>query len=301
MGIIKTSKLIFDYIRRDEEENIEEVNRAIDDVSIEIKEGEFVAVLGHNGSGKSTFAKQLDAILLPTDGTVWIQGLDTSKEENLWEVRKKTGMVFQNPDNQIIGNVVEEDVGFGPENMGIPTDEIWKRVDESLEAVGMTAYRMKSPNKLSGGQKQRVAIAGVMAMRPQCIVLDEPTAMLDPNGRREVVKTVHELNRQEGITVVLITHYMEEVIHADRVIVMDDGRVVMDGTPREVFSRVEELKSYRLDVPQVTELAYELQKNGVDLPDGILTLEELMGYLLPIFAERYPDRVTLGDGGCNGN
>ena len=301
MGIIKTSKLIFDYIRRDEEENIEEVNRAIDDVSIEIKEGEFVAVLGHNGSGQSTFAKQLDAILLPTDGTVWIQGLDTSKEENLWEVRKKTGMVFQNPDNQIIGNIVEEDVGFGPENMGIPTDEIWKRVDESLEAVGMTAYRMKSPNKLSGGQKQRVAIAGVMAMRPQCIVLDEPTAMLDPNGRREVVKTVHELNRQEGITVVLITHYMEEVIHADRVIVMDDGRVVMDGTPREIFSRVEELKSYRLDVPQVTELAYELQKNGVDLPDGILTLEELMKYLLPIFAERYPDRVTLGDGGCNGN
>lgn len=287
MGIIKTSKLIFDYIRRDEEENIEEVNRAIDDVSIEIKEGEFVAVLGHNGSGKSTFAKQLDAILLPTDGTVWIQGLDTSKEENLWEVRKKTGMVFQNPDNQIIGNIVEEDVGFGPENMGIRTDEIWKRVDESLEAVGMTAYRMKSPNKLSGGQKQRVAIAGVMAMRPQCIVLDEPTAMLDPNGRREVVKTVHELNRQEGITVVLITHYMEEVIHADRVIVMDDGRVVMDGTPREIFSRVEELKSYRLDVPQVTELAYELQKNGVDLPDGILTLEELMKYLLPIFAERY--------------
>ena len=301
MGIIKTSKLVFDYIRRDEEENIEEVNRAIDDVSIEIKEGEFVAVLGHNGSGKSTFAKQLDAILLPTDGTVWIQGLDTSKEENLWEVRKKTGMVFQNPDNQIIGNIVEEDVGFGSENMGIRTDEIWKRVDESLEAVGMTAYRMKSPNKLSGGQKQRVAIAGVMAMRPQCIVLDEPTAMLDPNGRREVVKTVHELNRQEGITVVLITHYMEEVIHADRVIVMDDGRVVMDGTPREIFSRVEELKSYRLDVPQVTELAYELQKNGVDLPDGILTLEELMKYLLPIFAERYPDRVTLGDGGCNGN
>ena len=214
---------------------------------------------------------------------------------------KETGMVFQNPDNQIIGNIVEEDVGFGPENMGIPTDEIWKRVDESLEAVGMTAYRMKSPNKLSGGQKQRVAIAGVMAMRPQCIVLDEPTAMLDPNGRQEVVKTVHELNRQEGITVVLITHYMEEVIHADRVIVMDDGRVVMDGTPREIFSRVEELKSYRLDVPQVTELAYELQKNGVDLPDGILTLEELMKYLLPIFAERYPDRVTLGDGGCNGN
>lgn len=301
MGIIKTSKLIFDYIRRDEEENIEEVNRAIDDVSIEIKSGEFVAVLGHNGSGKSTFAKQLDAILLPTEGTVWIQGMDTSKEENLWEVRKKTGMVFQNPDNQIIGNVVEEDVGFGPENMGVPTDEIWKRVDESLEAVGMTAYRMKSPNKLSGGQKQRVAIAGVMAMRPQCIVLDEPTAMLDPNGRKEVVKTVHELNRREGITVVLITHYMEEVIDADRVIVMDDGRVVMDGTPKEVFSKVEELKAYRLDVPQVTELAYELQKSGVKLPDGILTLDELMEHLLPLFAARYPDMVTLESGGKHGN
>ena len=276
MGIIKTSKLIFDYIRRDEEENIEEVNRAIDDVSIEIKEGEFVAVLGHNGSGKSTFAKQLDAILLPTDGTVWIQGLDTSKEENLWEVRKKTGMVFQNPDNQIIGNIVEEDVGFGPENMGIPTDEIWKRVDESLEAVGMTAYRMKSPNKLSGGQKQRVAIAGVMAMRPQCIVLDEPTAMLDPNGRREVVKTVHELNRQEGITVVLITHYMEEVIDADQVFVMDSGHIVMHGTPREIFGRADELKSYRMDVPQVTMLAEELRKRGLDIPKGILRREELV-------------------------
>lgn len=299
MGIIKTSKLIFDYIRRDEEENVEEVNRAIDDVSIEIKEGQFVAVLGHNGSGKSTFAKQLDAILLPTDGTVWIQGLDTSKEENLWEVRRKTGMVFQNPDNQIIGNIVEEDVGFGPENMGVPTDEIWRRVDQSLEAVGMTAYRMKSPNKLSGGQKQRVAIAGVMAMRPQCIVLDEPTAMLDPNGRKEVVRTVHELNRQEGITVVLITHYMEEVIDADRVIVMDDGRVVMDGTPKEVFSRVEELKSYRLDVPQVTELAYELQKGGIDLPDGILTLDELMQFLLPVFASHYPGVITMEERHAN--
>lgn len=301
MGIIKTSKLIFDYIKRDEEENVEEVNRAIDDMSIEIRTGQFVAVLGHNGSGKSTFAKQLDAILLPTEGTVWIQGLDTSKEENLWEVRKKTGMVFQNPDNQIIGNVVEEDVGFGPENMGVPTEEIWKRVDESLEAVGMTAYRMKSPNKLSGGQKQRVAIAGVMAMRPQCIVLDEPTAMLDPNGRKEVVKTVRQLNKREGITVVLITHYMEEVIHADRVIVMDDGRVVMDGAPREIFSRVEELKGFRLDVPQVTELAYELQKKGVDLPDGIITLKELMANLLPMLLERFPDKVTLEDGGNNVN
>lgn len=301
MEIIKTSKLIFDYIRRDEEENVEEVNRAIDDMSIEIKTGQFVAVLGHNGSGKSTFAKQLDAILLPTEGTVWIQGLDTSKEENLWEVRKKTGMVFQNPDNQIIGNIVEEDVGFGPENMGVPTEEIWKRVDESLEAVGMAAYRMKSPNKLSGGQKQRVAIAGVMAMRPQCIVLDEPTAMLDPNGRKEVVKTVRQLNKREGITVVLITHYMEEVIHADRVIVMDDGRVVMDGTPKDIFSKVEELKGFRLDVPQVTELAYELQKNGVNLPDGILTLRELMANLLPMLKERFPDEVTVEDEVKNGN
>lgn len=301
MGIIKASKLIFDYVRRDEEENIEEVNRAIDGMSLEIEKGTFVAILGHNGSGKSTFAKQINGILTPTEGTVWVSGMNTSDDEQIWEIRKKAGMVFQNPDNQIIGNVVEEDVGFGPENIGISTDEIWRRVDESLEAVGMTAYRYKSPNKLSGGQKQRVAIAGVMAMRPECIILDEPTAMLDPNGRREVVKTVHELNRQEGITVVLITHYMEEVINADRVIVMDDGRVVMDGTPREIFSRVEELKSYRLDVPQVTELAYELQKNGVELPDGILTLNELMKYLLPIFAERYPGRVTLGDGGSYGN
>lgn len=235
MGIIKTSKLIYDYIRRDEEENIEEIKRAIDGVSLDIKAGQFVAILGHNGSGKSTFAKQLDAILLPTDGTVWIQGMDTSVEENLWEVRKKTGMVFQNPDNQIIGNIVEEDVGFGPENLGVPTEEIWKRVNDSLESVGMAAFRLKSPNKLSGGQKQRVAIAGVMAMRPQCIVLDEPTAMLDPNGRKEVVKTVRELNRKEGITVLLITHYMEEVTDADRVIVMDNGKVVMDGTPKEIF------------------------------------------------------------------
>ena len=288
MGIIKTSKLIFDYIRKDEEENIEEIKRAIDGVSLDLEKGQFIAILGHNGSGKSTFAKHLNAILLPTEGTVWIQDLDTTREENLWEVRKKTGMVFQNPDNQIIGNIVEEDVGFGPENLGIPTEEIWKRVDESLKSVGMAAYRLKSPNRLSGGQKQRVAIAGVMAMRPQCIVLDEPTAMLDPNGRKEVVKTVHELNRKEGITVLLITHYMEEVTGADRVIVMDEGKVVMDGTPREIFSQVEKLKSYRLDVPQVTELAYELKQKGLDLPDGILTLDELMENLLPRFAERFP-------------
>ncbi|MBE5987230.1 energy-coupling factor transport system ATP-binding protein [Lacrimispora xylanisolvens] len=301
MGIIKTSKLIFDYIRKDEEENIEEIKRAIDGVSLDLEQGQFIAILGHNGSGKSTFAKQLNAILLPTEGTVWIQDLDTSREENLWEVRKKTGMVFQNPDNQIIGNIVEEDVGFGPENLGVPTEEIWKRVDESLKSVGMAAYRLKSPNRLSGGQKQRVAIAGVMAMRPQCIVLDEPTAMLDPNGRKEVVKTVHELNRKEGITVLLITHYMEEVTGADRVIVMDEGKVVMDGTPREIFSQVEKLKSYRLDVPQVTELAYELKQKGLDLPDGILTLDELMENLLPRFAERFPGEVILENGGSHGN
>lgn len=301
MGIIKTSKLIFDYIRKDEEENIEEIKRAIDGVSLDLEQGQFIAILGHNGSGKSTFAKQLNAILLPTEGTVWIQDLDTSREENLWEVRKKTGMVFQNPDNQIIGNIVEEDVGFGPENLGVPTEEIWKRVDERLKSVGMGAYRLKSPNRLSGGQKQRVAIAGVMAMKPQCIVLDEPTAMLDPNGRKEVVKTVHELNRKEGITVLLITHYMEEVTGADRVIVMDEGKVVMDGTPREIFSQVEKLKSYRLDVPQVTELAYELKQKGLDLPDGILTLDELMENLLPRFAERFPGEVILENGGSHGN
>lgn len=293
MGIIKASKLIFDYIRRDEEERVEEVNRAIDHLDLDIHEGDFVAILGHNGSGKSTFAKQINGILLPTEGTVWISGMKTTDDSHIWDIRKTAGMVFQNPDNQIIGNIVEEDVGFGPENLGVPTDEIWKRVDASLEAVGMTAYRMQSPNKLSGGQKQRVAIAGVMAMRPKCIILDEPTAMLDPNGRKEVIATLHELNQKEGITVLLITHYMEEVIDADRVIVMDDGRLVMDGTPREIFSRVKELKSYRLDVPQVTELAYELKKEGIALPDGILTMQELMDVLLPMMKERFPDQVTI--------
>jgi len=285
MNIIKAVNLVFDYIRRDEEDKIEEVNRAIDHVNLEIEKGSFVAVLGHNGSGKSTLAKHINGILLPTEGTVWVSEMDTSDEEALWEVRKTAGMVFQNPDNQIIGNIVEEDVGFGPENIGVPTEEIWRRVDKSLQEVGMTMYRKKSPNRLSGGQKQRVAIAGVMAMKPQCIVLDEPTAMLDPNGRKEVIKTVHELNRAEGITVLLITHYMEEVIDADRVIVMEGGSVVMDGTPKEVFSQVEKLKSWRLDVPQVTELAWELKKHGVDLPDGILTKEELMKALLPLLKE----------------
>ena len=276
MNIIKAAGLVFDYIRRDEEDKIEEKKRSLNHLNVEIEKGSFVAVLGHNGSGKSTFAKHLNGILLPTEGEVWVAGMDTSDEEKLWDVRKAAGMVFQNPDNQIIGNIVEEDVGFGPENLGVPTEEIWERVDKSLKAVGMTLYRKKSPNRLSGGQKQRVAIAGVMAMKPQCIVLDEPTAMLDPNGRAEVIRTVRELNRKEGITAVLITHYMEEVIDADRVIVMDDGAIVMDGTPREVFSQVEKLKEYRLDVPQATELAYELKKAGVDLPDGILSQEEFV-------------------------
>ena len=282
MGIVKAVKLVYEYIRRDEEENIEEVNRAIDGVDVDIKKGDFVAVLGHNGSGKSTLAKHVNGLLLPTEGTVWVGDMDTRDEEHIWDVRKTAGMVFQNPDNQIIGNIVEEDVGFGPENIGVPTEEIWKRVEESLKAVGMTAYRLQSPNKLSGGQKQRVAIAGVMAMKPECIILDEPTAMLDPNGRREVIRTIHELNRAEGITVLLITHYMEEAIEADRIIVMDDGRIVMDGQPREIFSRVKELKSHGLDVPQVTELAWELKEAGMPLTDGILSREELVEQLVPL-------------------
>ena len=282
MGIIKASKLIYEYIKRDEEGNPEGVNRAVDQVDIDIQPGQFVAILGHNGSGKSTLAKHMNALLLPTEGTIWVGDKDTSLEENLWDVRRTAGMVFQNPDNQIIGTVVEEDVGFGPENLAVPTEEIWKRVDRSLEAVGMTAYRYHSPNKLSGGQKQRVAIAGIMAMKPRCIVLDEPTAMLDPNGRKEVIRTVRELNRAEGITVILITHYMEEVIEADRVFVMDGGRVVMEGTPKEVFAHTEELKSYRLDVPQVTELAWELKKAGLPLTDGILTIEDFVDEILKI-------------------
>ena len=286
MGIVKASKLIFEYIRRDEEENVEEVKRAIDDVDVDIKKGDFVAVLGHNGSGKSTFAKHINGILMPSEGTVWVSGMDTRDEEHIWDVRKAAGMVFQNPDNQIIGNVVEEDVGFGPENMGIPTEEIWRRGDESLEAVGMPAYRLQSPNKLSGGQKQRVAIAGVMAMRPQCIILDEPTAMLDPNGRKEVIRTLRELNRVEKITVLLITHYMEEAVHADRIIVMDDGRIVMDGKPREIFSRVKELKSHGLDVPQATELAWELKEAGMPLGDGILARRELVEQLVPLLKKQ---------------
>lgn len=279
MGIIKAFKLGFDYLKYDEDGNVQDTQRAVNDVNLDIEAGEFVAVLGHNGSGKSTLAKHLNALLLPSEGTLWVDDMDTAKEPELWKIRQKAGMVFQNPDNQIIGTVVEEDVGFGPENMGIPTEDIWKRVEYSLEKTGMTAYRHHSPNKLSGGQKQRVAIAGVMAMRPKCIVLDEPTAMLDPNGRREVLEAVRELNRQENVTVILITHYMEEVIHADRVYVMDSGEIVMQGTPRAIFSQVDVLKQYRLDVPQVTLLAHELRNNGVDIPAGILTTEELVNAL----------------------
>jgi len=285
MAIIETKELEFDYVTRDEEAKVTEVDRAIDGVSLQIEAGSFVAILGHNGSGKSTLAKTLNGILLPSGGTVLISGMDTADDANLLNIRREVGMVFQNPDNQIIANLVEDDVGFGPENLGVPTEEIWQRVDAALKAVGMTAFRLKSPNHLSGGQKQRVAIAGVMAMHPKCIVLDEPTAMLDPNGRKEVIRTVTELNRSEGVTVVLITHYMEEVIGADRLIVMDDGKVIMDGTPREVFARVEELKRLRLDVPQATELAYELKQCGVSLPDSVLTMEELAEAILPLWKE----------------
>lgn len=299
MRMIKTDNLIFEYKKHDDEGNVIGAHRAIDEINLDIEEGQFIAILGHNGSGKSTLAKHMNAILVPTGGTMWVDGKDTGSEENIWDVRQSAGIVFQNPDNQIIGTVVEEDVGFGPENLGVPTEEIWKRVEESLSAVGMIEYRHHSPNKLSGGQKQRVAIAGVVAMRPKCIVLDEPTAMLDPNGRKEVLRTVEELRRREKVTVILITHYMEEVVGADRVIVMDKGHVVMDGTTKEVFSQVETLKKYRLDVPQVTLLAHELKKKGYDIPDAVLTTEELVEALAKC-------EVTLnieqeGNAAANGN
>ena len=279
MKMIKTDKLVFEYAKRDEEGNIIGKSRAIDEVSLDIEPGQFIAILGHNGSGKSTLAKHMNALLVPSDGTMWVDGMDTKEDEHLWDVRQSAGMVFQNPDNQIIGTVVEEDVGFGPENLGVPTEEIWQRVEDSLKAVGMIEYRHHSPNKLSGGQKQRVAIAGVMAMRPKCIVLDEPTAMLDPNGRKEVLRSVMELRKREHITVILITHYMEEGVDADHVFVMDHGHVVMQGTPREIFSQVDTLKHYRLDVPQVTILADELRKRGLDIPAGVLKKEELVEIL----------------------
>ena len=287
MGIVKAKNLTFGYIRRDEDGNVEGITKAVDNVSIDIKQGDFVAVLGHNGSGKSTFAKHLNALVMPTEGTVWVDGMDTREEENTLKVRQTAGMVFQNPDNQIVGTLVDEEVGFGPENIGVPTEEIWERVEKSLKAVGMYAFRNQSPNKLSGGQKQRIAIAGIVAMKPKCIVLDEPTAMLDPLGRKDVLNVLHELNRQENVTVILITHYMEEVIDIDKLYVMDDGKLVMSGTPREIFSQVEKLKELRLDVPHVTELAYELQKEGVPLKNGILTSEEFTEELIRVRNEGF--------------
>ena len=274
-SLIKTDNLIYEYIKRDE--NGEEIGkvRAVDGVSIDVNEGQFIAILGANGSGKSTFAAHLNAILFPTEGSVWVDGKDTKDPANLWDIRETAGMVFQNPDNQIIGQIVEEDVGFGPENMGIPTAQIWERVEESLKAVGMWEYREHSPNKLSGGQKQRVSIAGVIAMHPKCIVLDEPTAMLDPSGRWEVIRAARALNDVEKVTIILITHYMDEVIHADKVFVMDKGKIAMQGTPREIFVRRDELKKLKLDVPQVTALAHELRKRGVDVPEDVLTPDEL--------------------------
>ena len=276
MGIVEAKNLTFEYIRRDEEGNAEGITTAVDNVNIDIKAGDFVAVLGHNGSGKSTFAKHLNALVMPTEGTVYVDGMDTKDSGNTLSIRQTAGMVFQNPDNQIVGTLVDEEVGFGPENIGVPTEEIWERVEKSLKAVGMYQFRSASPNKLSGGQKQRVAIAGIVAMKPKCIVLDEPTAMLDPLGRKEVLNVLHELNRKENVTIILITHYMEEVIDADYVYVMDGGKLVMDGTPRQIFTQVEMLKSMRLDVPQVTELAYELKKAGLPIKDGIIRNEELV-------------------------
>lgn len=276
VGIVQAKDLTFEYIRRDEEGNVEGITTAVDNVNIDIKAGDFVAVLGHNGSGKSTFAKHLNALVMPTEGTVYVDGMDTKDADNTLKVRQTAGMVFQNPDNQIVGTLVDEEVGFGPENIGVTTEEIWERVEKSLKAVGMYKFRNASPNKLSGGQKQRVAIAGIVAMKPKCIVLDEPTAMLDPLGRKEVIHVLHELNKKEGVTIILITHYMEEVIDADHVFVMDNGKVVMEGTPRQIFSQIDKLKELRLDVPQVTELAYELKKEGLPVKDGIIRNEELV-------------------------
>jgi energy-coupling factor transport system ATP-binding protein len=280
MEIIKAKQLVHEYIRRDEEGNVESIQTALDHIDLDVQPGQFIAILGHNGSGKSTLAKHINALLAPTEGSLWVDGKDVTQEENILPVRKTAGMVFQNPDNQIIASVVEEDVGFGPENIGVPTDEIWQRVEESLKSVGMLQYRHHSPNKLSGGQKQRVAIAGVMAMEPKCIVLDEPTAMLDPNGRKEVLHAAHELNRKKGVTILLITHYMEEVVDADYVYVMDKGHVVMQGTPREIFSQVGTLKEHRLDVPQITLLADLLRQSGLDIPLGVLTREELVDAIM---------------------
>lgn len=276
MGIIKADDLVFDYIRRDEEGNVENVTEAVDHVSLDVEQGQFIAILGHNGSGKSTLAKHINAILKPTEGEMTVDGMSTSEEDNVWSVRQTAGMVFQNPDNQIVATIVEEDVAFGPENLGVPTDEIWERVNKALESVNMTMYRWYSPNKLSGGQKQRVAIAGVLAMKPKCIVLDEATAMLDPLGRKEVMSAIIELNKVEKITVILITHYMDEAVLADKIFVMDKGKIAMEGTPRQVFSHVEEIRELRLDVPAATAMAYELRKAGYNIPKDILTRDELV-------------------------
>ena len=282
MSIIKTKHLSYHYIRHDEEGNVEGEVPAVKDVNLSVEQGEFIAILGHNGSGKSTLAKHFNALLLPSEGCIVVDGMDTADENHTWDVRSTAGMVFQNPDNQIIASVVEEDVGFGPENIGVPTEEIWTRVNQSLEAVDMGKYRKHSPNKLSGGQKQRVAIAGVVAMEPKCIVFDEPTAMLDPNGRKEVIATAHDLNKKKGVTIILITHYMEEVVDADYVYVMEKGKIVMDGTPRDIFSRVDELKEHRLDVPQATLVADELRSAGVPVPQGILTRKELVDAIMSV-------------------
>ena len=282
MGIIKAKNVVHEFFRRDEEGNVESITTALDHVNLDVKAGQFIAILGHNGSGKSTLAKHINALLPPTEGVIWVDGMDVLDEDNTIPIRKTAGMVFQNPDNQIIASVVEEDVGFGPENIGVPTEEIWTRVNQSLEAVDMVKYRKHSPNKLSGGQKQRVAIAGVVAMEPKCIVFDEPTAMLDPNGRKEVIATAHDLNKKKGVTIILITHYMEEVVDADYVYVMEKGKIVMDGTPRDIFSRVDELKEHRLDVPQATLVADELRSAGVPIPQGILTRKELVDAIMSV-------------------
>ena len=282
MGIIKAKNVVHEFFRRDEEGNVESITTALDHVNLDVKAGQFIAILGHNGSGKSTLAKHINALLTPTEGVIWMDGMDVLDEDNTIPIRKTAGMVFQNPDNQIIASVVEEDVGFGPENIGVPTEEIWTRVNQSLEAVDMVKYRKHSPNKLSGGQKQRVAIAGVVAMEPKCIVFDEPTAMLDPNGRKEVIATAHDLNKKKGVTIILITHYMEEVVDADYVYVMEKGKIVMDGTPRDIFSRVDELKEHRLDVPQATLVADELRSAGVPIPQGILTRKELVDAIMSV-------------------
>lgn len=282
-SMINAQNIVYEYIRRDEEGNVESINRAVDGVSVDVKAGEFIAILGHNGSGKSTFAKNLNRLLTPTQGTIWVNGYDASDNDNIWNIRQSAGMVFQNPDNQIISSVVEEDVGFGPENLGVQTDEIWKRVEDALNAVDMMKYRKYSPNKLSGGQKQRVAIAGVLAMQPDCIILDEATAMLDPQGRQEVLETVHALNKLKNVTIILITHYMEEVTGADRVFVMNHGKVQLSGTPREIFSDVETIKECQLDLPQIAKLAYELRQEGLDIPEGILTMEELVDSICQLY------------------